>query len=385
MAVTLTITGGLIQLSGNPIELVLTADSAKPNHRLAVKVSCDQLLSPVQIEEIEPVDLVAKHQIQGLLDEPLSSEFDYPAVGKVTWHIALAIIATIDVGEVWTDETTGERQTSWMGLNQTIRVLNGRLRDYELKSLNEQGKSFASEYINGGKFLTNLPNLQTVAPRQMIKLWYLSRWPTNHTAELHFSINTNLQTVYPPITEEVILYGAGLFEFSMNPEHMGYYLPPGEQVTDYTFWLTDSEGDISERRTFKVIHNYYEKTFFAYYRNEFSAIDSIWLRGESKASLKTESETAYKPSDVGAGSKVPNLITVSSSGRRYWEINTGVLEEYEMHSLRGFLEAQERWLVDPENENKLIPVTIEGGDFLLFDTMQDIQNLAITLYEANKN
>ena len=385
MSVIQTITGGDVHLSGNPIEVIVTASAAKLNHKLAVKVSCAALLSPIQIEEIEPINLVAIHQINGLVNEPLASAFDYPPIGKVGAREALALIAVIDCGEVWDDEN-GDRQESWAGINRVIRILNGRLRDYELAILNDTGKSFASEYINGGKFLTNLPDYQKVTAGQTIKLWYLSRWSGNHPAQLNFSVQTADKVGHMPITEDVTLFASGLFEFSMNPGFIGFEVNPNTEIVGYTFWLSDANGDISEKRHFIIDNAYYETQYFGFYRNEYSAIESFWLHGRSaKTNLKTENETAYKPVPIGSGTKEGTLKTVSSTGRRSWEINTGVKTTAEMKALRELLESEEIWLVDPANDTRLIPVNIPGGDFLLDDTMQDnIQSLEITFHESNQ-
>jgi len=385
MAVSLIVTGGDVHLSGNPIEVTVTATAAKTNHKLAVKVSCAALLSPVQIEEIEPTNLVAIHQINGLVNEPLPSTFDYPAIGKVGAREALALIVTVDCGEVWDDEN-GDRQESWQGVNQVIRIINGQLRDYELAILNDAGKSFASEYITGGKFLTNLPNHQKVTNGQTVKLWYLSRWMVNHPCQLNFTVETDDGIVHDPLTEAVVLIASGLFEFSMNPGFIGFVPDPGVLVTGYTFWLSDETGDISERRHFVVDNDYYETQYFGFYRNEYSAIESFWLHGKSaKTNLKTESEMAYKPVQVGSGTKEGTLKTVSSSGKRFWEINTGVRNTKEMIALRELLESEEIWLVDQADDTRLIPVNIPGNDFLLDDPMQDnIQSLEIAFHESNQ-
>jgi len=55
MSVSHSITGGLVHLSGNPIQITLTADAVKTNHKLAVKVTCDALMGSPFVEEIAPV------------------------------------------------------------------------------------------------------------------------------------------------------------------------------------------------------------------------------------------------------------------------------------------------------------------------------------------
>ena len=188
MSVTHTITGGLIHLSGNPIQITITASQARVNHKLAIKVKCDQLLSPVQVEEIEPTALVSVFNIAGLVDEPNTITLIYPPDGNANPYDLLARNVTIEIGEVWND-ANGDRTEEWTIINDPLRIIDGRLRQHKLSVLNEAGKSFASEYINGGKFLTHLPETLKVSPAQMPRLWYLSRFGDNHPVQIHLKVN----------------------------------------------------------------------------------------------------------------------------------------------------------------------------------------------------
>ncbi|MFY9150837.1 MAG: hypothetical protein WAO52_02395 [Prolixibacteraceae bacterium] len=385
MSVSHSITGGLVHLSGNPIQIILTANAARVNHKLALKITCAALMGSPFVEEIAPKNLVSVFDISGLIDQPVAYEFDYPGLGKVAAHQALAFMVTIDIGEVWTD-SNGDRQLAWMGIstNNQLRIIKGKLRQYELGLLNDEGKNFNSEYIEGGKFLTHLPDKQVVSPNQIIKLWYLSRWTGNHVSNLNFTITTDLKIARIPITEEVILIGNGLFEFSVNPSFIGYEVNPGENILSYTFWLSDSEGDISERRTFMVDNTWHEVQFFFYYVNPLSGIDCIRLTGQYTEGLKTESEIAYRSVPVLSGSKIASQTTVSSSSQRTWELNTGPKSRSEMLALRDFLTSRQCWMVDPDNTQKLIPVNIEAADHRLYAANEDIQNLDIKILEAHK-
>lgn len=402
----MTIPGGAVQLSGNPIEIIVTttaeAMAGKTKYKLAIKVTCAALMGSPYIEEIAPLALVSKFDISGFVDQPVAYDFDYPAINKVTNHTALFFAVTIDIGEVYTD-SDGDRQVTWAGFttNNAIRVLKGKLRPYELALLNEAGKTFNTEYVDGGKFLTNLSNNQEVSDRQEMKLWYLSRWTADHPATLHLEVKSDISGPGIPegspveYEEEVILTSSGLFEFTINPYFFGFNIPPGvnmpadTKALEYTFWLTHLDGenivDISERRRFVIDNRYHEKEFVFYYVNPLSGVDPIRLTGEYSEKLKTESEAAYIPVPVGSGTKVASMKTISASGQRSWEINTGVKTPDEMRALRDFLEAKERWMVDPERlvYSKLIPVYIEGGEYLQFDSMKDLQDFEIKIMEAH--
>lgn len=362
----------------------------KLNRKLCIKVSCDALMGSPFVEEIAPIihgfSLESEFDISGFIDQPVTYDFDFPAVGVVTAHPKLAFTVTIDIGEVWTD-LAGNRQLQWNNLvtNNTLTVIKGKLRPYELGILNDSGKSFASEYIEGGKFLTHLPNNQVVSPTQIVKLWYLSRWTSIHDAQWNLSITTDLKVAHLPKSGEAILNPiSGLLEFSINPAFIGFNIGSGENIVSYTFWLSDSEGDISERRTYIVENTYFEKAFLFIYVNPLSGVDSIWLTGQYSESLKTESEIAYRAVPVLSGSKIASQTTISSSSQRSWELNTGPKSQTEILALRDFLSAKQCWMVDPADSQKLIPVNIEPCDHKLFDSIEDIQNLDIKILEAHR-
>lgn len=386
MSVSHFITGGLVHLSGNPIQVTLTAGFARNKHRLALKITCDHLLGSPFVDEIAPKNLVSVFDISGYVDQPVSYSFDYPATGVINPHDLLAFRVSLDIGEVWTDGN-GDRQEQWMNLseNHQIRVIKGKLRPYELGILNDSGKNFYTEYINGGKFLSHLPDFQKVGPDQIPLLWYLSRWPGNHQATAHLTINTNLGQPKLTISRELVFYDiTGLVDFAVQPRHWGFQAEAGEQVLSYEFWLSDSEGDISERRSFVVDNSYYEKSFLFYYVNPLSGVDCIRLTGQYSEGLKTESGIAYRPVPVLSGSRVAGQTTISGTSQRSWELNTGSRSKAEILALRDFLTARQCWMADPGNAEKLIPVTIETGDHRLFDSGEDIQHLDIKILEAHK-
>lgn len=389
MNVTHTITGGLVHLSGNPIQIKLIGTPAgKLNYKLALKVICSTLMGSPFVEEIAPnsVSFQSVFNISGFVDQPAVYSFDYPTIGAVSPHDLLAFNIELEIGEIWTDEN-GDRLESFFtpDSNNKIRVLKGQLRPYDLALLNDSGKSFASEYINGGKFLTHLPNNQRVSPTQIPMLWYLSRWPELHPITLHLKINTADKVFHEPITQEHIIYDiTGLVEFAFQPAFWGFVTNENTQIESYEFWITDAMGDVSEHRTFLVDHTYHENSFLFYYVNTLSGIDPLWLTGPYSEGLTTESEIAYREVPVLAGTKVASQTVVSSGSQRTWELNTGPKSRLEILALRDFLTSKQCWMVNPDNTQKLIPVIIESTDHQLFDSTEDIPNLTVKIREAHK-
>lgn len=384
--VTHVITGGLVHLTGNPIQIILSASASRQNHKLALKVTCEALMGSPFVEEIAAsTALKATFDISGFLDQPAIYSFDYPSVGALNPHDALSVNVTLDIGEVWTD-SAGNRQIVWNNLttNNKLEVMKGKLHPYELGLLNDGGKSFYSEYIMGGKFLTHQPNLQTVAHNHIPMLWYLNRWPGNHAITAHLVVTTDDGVVTPILQNFIIWDITGLVEFAFQPQHWGFAQTAGTLIVSYEFWLSDVGGDVSEHRTFLVDNNYYEKSFTFYHVNPLSGIDLIWLTGQYSEGLKTESEIAYRVAPVLSGSKMASQITISSNSQRTWDINTGPLTKAKKLALRDFLTSKQCWMVDPDNWSKVIPVNIEAGENTLFDSNKDIQNLDIKILEAHK-
>jgi hypothetical protein len=389
MNVSHTITGGLVHLSDNPIQVVLSCAGSLPNHRLALKISCPELVGSPFIEEIAPRNGVSIFEIQGYFGQPMKPEFHFPVTGVASAHGSLVFNATIDTGEVFTDEN-GDRVESWNNIstNHQIRVIKGKLRPNVLGILNDQGKSFASEYIEGGKFLTNIRNNSVVSPNQIVKLWYLSRWNQTHTATLRIEVE-NTSDFLPIFSyqQEVVLYTeTGLLELSINHRLLGFNIPPtfppGTLATAFTVWLEDSVGDISERLRFVIDNKFYENEFFLFYQNPFHVIESYWLTGEHSENLKTENEIAVRELPALTGSKTAGIIVLSASGTRSWSINTGYKSQEEIAMIRDVLESRNTWLINQEDLNGLVPVVVEAGDFELYKSDWDIPNLSLTIREA---
>ncbi|MEI8115724.1 MAG: hypothetical protein WCI54_18975 [Bacteroidia bacterium] len=390
-----TIKGGDVQLSGNPIVVSVSASeemrAGKTNYKLALKIHCEELFGVEFIEEIVPdASLAAVFDISGFVDQPVDYAFEYPAIGVVRANPILAKTVKLTTGEVFLN-ALGDRVQAWNGdLNQQeITVIKGKLHPYELALLNEQGETFNSLYIQGGKFLSHLPNFQRVSPDQIMKLRYLSRWTGEHPATCWCRVTqmTNYGVHDFDIKQPLVFYpNAGLIEFSINPIFMGFNKTVNSEypILKYKFWLTDSTGEISESRTFVVDNQYYEHSFIFYYINPLSGVDCIWLTGQHTEGLKTEIETAYRPVPFGADTKTASLKTISATSQRTWELNTGPKSPTEILALRDFLTSKDCWMVDPTKSEKLIPVNIEPGDHKLFDVSDDIQNLDIKILEAHR-
>jgi len=391
MSVTHEITGGLTHLSANPIWVKITASAPLLMHALMIRVTCAAVDGSPFVDEITPSGLVSEFNLSGMFAQPVDYDFEYPAIGKVKIRAPFVFVATIEIGESWKD-VNGVRQETWTtpAENNQIRVLKGGLDDLTLKRLNQAGTNFADYYINAGRMLTHLPNNMKVSPRQMIKLWYLSRWIDDVEAELHMNVtqmtDSGPHEYVDEITEPFTLYSDGLYEWSINPISFGYNKEVTAQypILSFKFWITKASDNsiISDIRNYVVDNKPYENELFAYNVNPFSGVDSLWFTGAQKFGANVESETAIVPLKKGATTKDASIKTTSSGKSRVWIVNTGSKPTAEIKNLLWFLESRQRWIVDQDDATRLIPVYVEGGETMLWDSLEDINNVELKLIEA---
>ena len=395
MAVTYTITGGLTHLSGNPIQIVLTASATRENHKLLIRVTCKNTLgvelfgSPFPEEFIPGSDLTAKADISGLVNYPADYGFTFPIGGAVNPHDILVVKATFEVGESWTD-SNGDYQEEYTPAAETLTILKGKLRKHELAILNEAGKSFASEYIEGGKFLTHMPDYQKVSPTQICMLWYQGRWSEDHAFYINLSIKTDKGRTISKSEPHTYYRMTSLIELEFSRYHLNFWddFQWGEKHLEYDFWLSDNAdgtGEVSEHRHYIIDYTYYEQSVNVYAVNPLSGTDMHWFTGHSEQGLNSESETAVRPVPVGAGTQKPSIITTSSSGKRTWQINVGYKElKAQMLALTDLIFSKDIWIVDTDT-NTLIPVKIEAGDFALYKSIEPLQEITLKFYEAHND
>jgi len=108
----------------------------------------------------------------------------------------------------------------------------------------------------------------------------------------------------------------------------------------------------------------------------------LWFTGAQKFGANIESETAIVPLKKGATTKDASIKTTSTGKSRVWIVNTGSKPPGEIKNLLWFLESRQRWIVDQDDATRLIPVYVEGGETMLWDSLEDINNVELKLIEA---
>ena len=375
---TLNIPGGSVHLSGNRVEAEVTTDATQGAlYRLLLKISSADGSFPEGIDAIEPdSDKKAIFDLRNRVSIPVEYDFAWPLTGDlIIEREQLARKVNIDIGESFIPDTP-PKTINWASLDVQLLILKGMLTKHEQAIYNETGKTFYSEFIEAGRFLTDMPNNQRIAPNQPIKLWFITKETTAQEVMVLVSY-TNLDGT----TGSIDLYG------TLNPDKMveicadcGSIGLNADLVDFYTVAIFKDGIQVSEIRKFTIDHTPYEQNTFVFFANRKGGIDSLWFPGNVKESYPTESQTSERPGRRTDTRKRPTIEVDSKTGYRKWEINSGYRTIEEQNSLQELMISKNIWFVEG---NDVIPVILEDGDNQLYDTYEDIQTTELTFREAH--
>jgi hypothetical protein len=381
MALIITIPGGAVQLSGNRVQAEVTTDVVQGSlYRLLLKTSSLDNSFPEGIDAIEPdSDKKAIFDLRNRVSMPVDYDFSWPLLGDVFIKRAqLAKKVAIDIGESFIPATP-TKQINWAGLNGAavqVLILKGAISKHEQAKYNESGKTFYQEYIEAGRFLTNLPTNQRVAPGQPLKLWFI----TKETAQQNLTLKVNY-TYLDGTTGSIGLNGTidpdAMYEICVDTGSIGLN---ASLVDFYTVSLQKDGIDVSEIRRYTIDHTWYENNTFVFYANRVAGIDSVWFPGAIKESFPTESQTSERNTQTTDTQKKGSIEVDYKTGYRKWDINSGYRTIAEQIALRELLNSCNVWFIDG---NDVIPAILEDGDNPLYNTIEDLQGIELSFREAH--
>lgn len=382
MALELNIPGGDKQLNGNLVqaEIVTTATQGDAYRLLCKTTSLDNSF-PEGIDSIEPTDLKSVFDLRNRVSMPPDYDFAWPLTGDVfIKRPQLAKLAAVDIGESFID-ASGDKIINWAELaeNNKVLILKGAISIHEQSIYNEQGKTFYQEYIEAGRFLTNLPATQRIAPGQPVKLWFITKEATQQAVNLKVDF-TRLDGTNDTLSIAGTIDPDSMYEICVDTGSLGL---TATEVDRYTVSLEKEGITIGQLFTFTIDHTVYENNTYLFAANRVGAVDSVWFHGHVKAYFPTESETSQRNAQITDTQKKSTLEVDWKSGYRKWEINSGYRSIAEQQALKGLLESARIWMIDGNN---IIPVNLEDGDNLLFDTfdmLTNIPNIELTFREAH--
>lgn len=393
MAITATITGGDVQLSGNPVEIECTGGSAPAgsyDYKILLKIiSEDSKLFGAPFTDAITPDSTGKaiFDISGLVDQPVDVDFEFPVASPFVEYPTQAFNIQVQPGESYFN-SDGIQQESWGAVSDIFQILKGGFSPRQFALMFDGDTNFYETYIAGGKFLTPRPWGDFVHPAQPIKLWYMV--PENKTAYY------KVKAVFSDKSEEIYTYPSlislkkdYLYEFNCNPANLGIEIEiETSKVLYFDVWLESSGSAISDVRRFQYDWKYCERPFFILFANSLGGIDDIYLGGYAKEGLKISGEVFYKPQQRGDSVKIPTLVTPDRKAQNVWDINSGYKNATQMLFMRDLLVAKQVWLLYPSNFLTyyfIVPVLVSNSEEVLVDRIENLYSINLQLEEAHES
>jgi len=396
-----SIYGGIVQLSGNKVEIEVSNDDIKgESPRAMLKATSTDGAVPggpfEDAREWRPLTPTVEgsgkaiFDFQEYLDAPTDYNFTFPyGATYAVKHPLRAFDIDILAGASYIDNdvesaTYGQKITAWQEAAEavSIRILKGGMSQYRQAQYNEDATDFYHDWILANKYLTHRPNNQKVSYNQPIRLWYLLPGETQVTRALYI-FYTCADGSNGATMRMVTLDPDGLYEFILDPAL--WELPAN--TVQFGFLQMENLTIIGETRVFIIDPQFYsENNTFLFFANSLAGIDDVWFTGAVKLLVNSEAETGIQQLDRNATTRDRSVIETNSTGSRKWSIFPGNrLSVAEIEDLQDFIYSRFRWLVW---NGKIVPVNLERGEFELTNTIRDLvinDELEFVFVEAHSN
>jgi len=389
MALSFTIPGGLVQLSGNSIWIKVAgavAPALSTNYKVLLRItSSDGQLrgGPFVDGEIPYPDGTAEFNISALVDKPFAPLFEWPLSTASYGYSAAAWNVLIEIGETYIDSSRQRiihynADDGSIPEGEMIQIIKGGISENKIGLYNETHTTFFDQIIAKGKFLTNQPSGIKVSYNQPVKLFLISPYTENTNIDI-------ITTAYyadgstQVYTEHTELWLDGMFEYTMHPKHLGIpAVKTGSPMVKFTIEWGDpaTVGDIRE---YIIDTKYHEIETYIIFSNSKGGVDIIRCTGSIKKATDTTSAEGVQSLDETSTSRTPQVIRTAISSRKKFSINTGFKSAAEIEALEDLYLSQNIWIVVGQN---LYPLVIEDGNFSLSDSMEEVHSAELTFKSA---
>ncbi len=392
MAITASIEGGDVQLSGNPVIIscsggVEPTDSSEYKILLKIISEDNKLEGAPFTDEMAPDDDGnAEFDISGYVDQPVAALFQYPVVGDYVAYETQAFNIQVQVGESYID-STGELVETWGDTSDVFQILKGGLNPRQISMMNDDNTNFYETYISGSNFLTARPQGDMVHATQHVKLFYM-------VAVAQSAVTLNIKVVFDDGTEETYTSDSFamstdyLYEFNCSPADKGIDLEPDEKQAEHFWAWLDFGEETSQQRYFYFDWKYCERPIFLFFANSLGGIDDVYLSGFIKDNFLTEGEIGTYPYQTDDTVYDPTLKISSRTGQNKWIFNTGWKVITTLQFYRDLMLARQAWYLYSNISQTtfiIIPVYIEVGDYELFDRKDNLYSMELEVCEAHKS
>jgi len=391
MAITATIQGGAVQLTGNPVYIECSGGSAPVNsseYKIMLKVISQdgKLPGAPFIDAITPdASGEAIFDISGYVDQPFPVVFQWPVNGAINALPTQAFNIQVQVGERYIDSNDLLQET-WGATSEVFQMLKGGLSPRQVATMNDAGFTFYAKYVQAGKFLTARPSGDIVHPLQPVKLWFMPDGNNLSTLAMRAYYDDGTDVLK---TTAVFLNTDYLYEFNVNPVTMGHTLEPtGKRMTSFNVWLEYSGSLVSETRNFQIDWTPCERPVFLMFANTFGGVDDVYLSGYIQDKFTTRGNISYRPPQVTDTVYTPTLLQLNKTGLNRWSINSGWKSITQIQYLRDLLVAKQAWYLYTnitQSTTSIIPITDITADEVLVNRKDDTYSIQIDFSEAHES
>jgi hypothetical protein len=395
---TMTIPGGTVQLSGNPVWVTAaTTRISVTEQYLLLKIVCTtgQIDTAPRILRIKGT--AANFNAQSIVDLPIIPEFawtDTP-LGEVHGRASNMAEFVLTIGEAYV--FNNEYFEEWTAQTQTIKILKGQLDDYELARLAADTENFFSWYIQDGRFLSKMAG-NAAAPKVVVvnniadpvKMWFsffgLELLPNHCLVSGTYSDGTYFQH-YIPIDQ---LSPFGLIEINCHQMAINW---SDVEKTVVEYQVTMHNFGIEPLIRVQVLNKYTENHQVLYAQNRYGVVEAINLYGESEetGAINQEEFTLQKP--LTPSLTQGTIEAEKKDGQNGFNLNTGYKTLEERRWIKDLLLSPYRrfWLRSThlpeigELGYGFVPVIITSNSYLINTTSEDILDIKIELKIAHIN
>lgn len=394
---TMTIEGGVIQLSGNPIWVQAATTRINVSEQyLLLKLVCTsgQIDTDARILRIKGVE--ASFNIQSIVDIPFTPEFEMFEfdMGEIHSREGNLVLFTLTVGEsyVLNDEYIEE----WTVATQEIQILKGKLSKLERGMLQADSENFYSYYIQSGRFLSKMAgtesNIKTIIVNDIlhpVKMWFsfyeLETPPDNLRISATYSDGTGFYRFIP--LGQISYTGLG----EINCHQMVYNASDREKtIVEYRVGFFNEGWGVNTNIEVKVLNKYSENHHVLYFLNRYGVVETVNFYGETSEIASVEQEVYTLQEAITPSFK---KSTIESQRKNFNEI----------FKINGFKTLDERrWIKDlllspyglawmrsaslpllGEHSFGFAPVIIKPGTFEIDTTSSDLMNIEIEVQIAH--
>jgi hypothetical protein len=381
MAITLTKTGGTVQLSGNPIWINTTTDRTDvTEQKMMLEITSDDGDVSGGPWTLKIAGTSCSFNISSIVDAPASIVFDYSDSAIYFNRDAAVFSFSIVAGECYVD-ADNEYQEVWDDTTYSIDIIKGKLTQQELSILDLAESSFYDYYIYDGRFLSSIAEsgkaIYVNDISDPVKMWisYLRGQALTLYCYIAYNeggLDQGEITISGATTENIVEINCHLLIASLaNSE---------KTVKQYSVYSTDEAYCMVY-----VSGNYTEYSEVLYFLNRYGAIEALNCYGNISEGIKTESEEYTKQSSVSSTIFDPTIIAISNGNEQTYKINTGYKTLAERRWIKDLLMSPYRqvWVKSTRLPNitdedyGFAPIAITSGSYEIDTISEDLMSIDI--------